>query len=336
MSEEYTPRTWGLTRASTLRQSESPATQREIIGRACQSLTLGEPIFLNEPLGTSGRTKRFAERSMGNYVMRTLRKGDTLVVTAIDRLCRNFIDQYTTIQILFDRGIRIIILKGWGGQAIDLKKATDRIMLAILAWVAEVEGERIAERVKEGLTHRRKNGLCVGHRAFTYIQCFSADGKEIPTGEFSKAKGHLKRNVYDTQWLDQLCELLVLQKATRAQGRVLVDYCQERKFVNRAGDEWWRGPIHCNAHGTYMNRISSALKRVRRYAVLGQLPDEYNYRVLAITGDTPVTVEAKKRPPRSAAAPVAVPSEADMMTWTAEDWQRWYAANHGSLAAAFE
>ena len=111
MSEEQTPRTWGLTRASTLRQSESPATQREIIGRACQSLTLGEPIFLNEPLGTSGRTKRFAERSMGNYVMRTLRKGDTLVVTAIDRLGRNFIDQYTTIQILFDRGIRIIILK---------------------------------------------------------------------------------------------------------------------------------------------------------------------------------------------------------------------------------
>jgi len=197
-------------------------------------------------------------------------------------------------------------------------------MLAILAWVAEVEGERIAERTREGLAHRRENGLSTGKRTFTYIQAYDASGKEIPHSEFSKAKGHFKRNLHDTQWLDQLCELLVLQKATRAVGQVLVDYCQERKFVNRDGQEWWRGMIHCNAHGTYMNQLSKALIKVRRLAVLGQLREEYNYRVLAITDDTPASVRRKwKRAPRPVAEPLAAPSEADMESWNADELRSW-------------
>ncbi len=145
MSDDIDPRVWAMTRASTSKQVDSPAVQMEVIGRACASLSLGEPQWLHEPLGTSGRSKKFAQRPQGCFIMRTLRRGDALIVTDIERLGRNFIDQYTSIQQLFDRGVRIIILKGWGGQALDLKKATDRIMLAILAWVADVEAERVSE-----------------------------------------------------------------------------------------------------------------------------------------------------------------------------------------------
>ncbi len=318
-------RAFGLTRASTLRQTESQATQREIIGRACQSLTIGEPTFLDEPLGTSGRSKKFAERPMGLWVLRNLRKGDTLIVTAIDRLGRNFIDQYMTIQRLFDRGVRIVILKGWGGQALDLKKATDRIMLAILAWVADVEAERLSERTREGLQHRRENGLSTGKKKFTYVQAYDADGDEIATGDYNKMKGHHKRNLPDRKWLDQLCELLSLQKATRAQGKLLFDYCRERGFRNRDGKEWWRGTVHCNSRGSiYMNNISTALKLVRRMAVLGQLPEDYNERVLAITGDTPASVRPKwkYKVSRGAVLP-AVPSDSDIDNWDADQLRAW-------------
>ena len=92
---------------------------------------------------------------------------------------------------------------------------------------------------------------------------------------------------------------------------------------------------HLNAQGAYLNQISKALKKVRRLAVLGLLPDEYSLRVLAITGDTPASVLPKwKRQAQAVEVPVTVPSEVDISTWDAADWQRWYAANHGSLATA--
>ena len=315
------PRIFCLTRASTLKQGESPAMQREIMARACQSLALGEPQFLDEPLGSSARSKKFVQRPMGLWCLRNLRKGDTLMVTAIDRLGRNFLDAYSTIDLLFTRGVRIIILKGWGGQALDLKKSTDRIMLAILAWVADVEAERVSERTKEGLNHRRDNGLCAGRSPFTYIQAFDVDGTEIPTALFDKKKGHYKQNIPDRDWLNQLCELLILQKTTRARGRILLDYCRERKFVNHAGKEWWRGTVYVNDKGAYMNQLAKYIKKVRRLAVLGKLTEEWNVRVLSITGDTPAEVRPKwKGKPR----PTATHDDENRSGWTADQWRFWW------------
>jgi DNA invertase Pin-like site-specific DNA recombinase len=323
---QNTTRVFGMTRASTLGQVTSQATQRDIIGQACQSLKLGEPQWLDEPPATSGRSLKFAQRPMGIWALRNLRKGDTLVVTEMRTVGRNFIDQYATVQTFFDRGVRVVVLKGFGGNAIDLSKSTDRLFLAILAWASDEEAARVSERTREGLQYRRMNGLAAGKKCFHYIQAYDANGHEIPRGEYKKLEGHHLRNVPDRAWLDQLCELLVLQKATRAQGRVLYDYCRERRFVNRSGREWWRGTVHQNASGTYMNQISLALRKVRRMAVLGQLPEEFNCRVLAITGDTPATTKPKwhRKVQPSAAPQPAVPSEADMEAWDAETWKAWY------------
>jgi hypothetical protein len=201
--------------------------------------------------------------------------------------------------------------------------------LLLLAWFAEYEGERIAERTKEGLAHRRFNGLSAGRKFGTYIQAFGVAGGEIPLSLYDKKRGDYKANLPDTQFLDQLLELLALQKALNARGRVLHDYCAEKGFKNRAGKEWWRS-------SSYMNSISKALKKVRRLAVLGQLPDAFNQRVLAITRDTPASVRAKwKRKVRPAATPTAVPSEVDREIWSAADWQKWFAANRTAIETRF-
>ena len=125
---------------------------------------------------------------MGNWILRNLRRGDTLVTTKVDRLGRSLRDIYDTVDTLFHRGVNVVILHGWGGRIIDLSNATDRIFLLILAWFSEYEGERIAARTREGLEHRRRNGLSTGKKLFTYIQAFSACGEEIPRGEYSKRR----------------------------------------------------------------------------------------------------------------------------------------------------
>ena len=317
--------TWGMTRASTLKQSESPATQREIILAAAKSLGLPEPTILDEPLATSGRSKKFAQRPMGLFLLRTLRSGHTLIVTKVDRLGRNLRDIYDTVDTFYQRKVNVIILHGFGGKVIDMRNATDRIFLLLLAWFAEYEGERISERTKEGLTHRRNSGLSYGRQRFTYIQAYSADGKEIPIGEYNRTKGCFKRNLPDHQWLCQLLELLRLQKATRAKGKVLFEYCREKEFVNRAGKKWWHGTLHFSPTGTFMGEISKAIRMVRRLAVLGQLPEDYNERVLAITGDTPAKVQPVKRGPRAKPGMMQaeIPSDADMENWDADRLREW-------------
>lgn len=322
------PRLYTLARASTRKQEASPATQQEMMEAARQTMNLPERIPVEEPLGTSGKTK-FALRPIGSFLMRTLRKGDFLMVTKLDRLGRNLRDVYDTVDALFRRGVNIIILHGWGNQIVDMRNATHRIMLLLLAWFAEYEREQIAERTKEGLHHRRINGLSDGHHAFTYIQCYRSDGTAIPKGEFDRKRGDFKRNEPDREWLDQLLQLLTLQKTLRWNGQLLYDYCRERDFTNHAGKRWWDGKLHVRERNdrpmrvkTYRNEISKALKQVRRMAVLGQLPEDYSERVLAITGDTPVDILPKwqYKVPRPKVGQPA-PATEDRSTWTLEDWQ---------------
>lgn len=295
MSTEYTPITYGMTRASTSKQVASPAMQRDIIQRACVSLKLGTPVWLDEPLGTSARELKYAQRPMGLWTLHNLRRGDILVVTEIRTIGRNFIDAYSTVDFFFSRGIRVVILKGFGGQVIDLCKSTDRLFLAILAWAADEEAQRVSERTKEGLALRKKQGLASGCKKFHYIQTFNAQGEEIPRWEYNKVAGHYKKHMPDRQWLDQLLELLLLQKSG-IQGECLYNYCKERNFTNRQGRKWWDGPVFYNRKGNaYRNRITETLRQVRRMAVAGELTEEYNQKVLAITGDTIIDVTPVKK-----------------------------------------
>ncbi len=265
------PRVFSLIRASKVDQVTSQATQCDIVSNACRSLALGDPHFLDEPLGTSGYKAWFAQRPIGLSCLCNLRRGDTLIVTAIDRLGRSFIDQYTSMQVLFDCGVRIIILKGWSGHALDLKKPTDRIMLAILAWAADLEAERLSERTKEGLAYRMANGLSAGKRLFTDIQAFSADVNEIPLSEYNKLAGHFKRNLPDSQWLDQVLELLLLQRTIKLRGNAMYDFCEERGFVTRSRWQWWNGTVYVNKKGIpFRSAIQLLLKDAQLPGGAGQ------------------------------------------------------------------
>lgn len=323
------PRTFGMTRASTCKQVASPATQRDMIARACESLKLGTPQFLDEPLGTSGRSLKFSQRPMGIWALRNLRRGDVLVVTEIRTIGRNFIDTYSTVELFFSRGVRVVILKGFGGNVIDLSKSTDRLFLAILAWAADEEAARVSERTKDALDHRRQNGLCAGVKAFTYIQNYRADGTPITKGEYDKKRGDYKINEPDNAHLQQLCELLALQKSLGVNGKFLRDYCKERGFVNHAGERWWDVPIRTSGHGFWWSEPARSMKRVRRMAVAGDLPGDWNDKILAITGDTPVDVvpKWKAKSKRVRGSTVSCPTESDMEAWSAEEWRRWWASN---------
>ncbi len=74
-----------------------------------------------------------------------IREGDRLHVTAIDRLGRNAIDIHATVRALNDRGVEIIV-RGLG----SISSSAGRLIVAVLAEIAEMEREAIRERTEAG------------------------------------------------------------------------------------------------------------------------------------------------------------------------------------------
>ena len=95
-----------------------------------------------------------------------IRKGDTLHVYAVDRLGRDALDVQSTVRLLLGKGVAVHV-QGLGVMA----KGAGELILAVLAQVADMERQRIAERTaagrqvaresltRTGLTHRGKESL---------------------------------------------------------------------------------------------------------------------------------------------------------------------------------
>ena len=82
------PRVVGLARCSTDLQIDSMPVQLNQIIEGALRLGLPEPELLKEPIGTSGVSTVFRQRPEGCKLWYQLTKGDTLIVSKIDRLGR--------------------------------------------------------------------------------------------------------------------------------------------------------------------------------------------------------------------------------------------------------
>lgn len=85
-----------------------------------------------------------------------------LVVWAIDRICREGIEEFFKIVRQFkDRGVRLVsVQEPW----LNGSDATTELLAALAAWMAKQESARHSERIRAGLEMRRAKGLPVGGR----------------------------------------------------------------------------------------------------------------------------------------------------------------------------
>lgn len=82
------------------------------------------------------------------------RQGDTIVVTRLDWLGRFTLDTLKTIKELDERGIRIEALD----TQLDTSTPAGRLVLSVIASLAEWERDLLIERTHEGLAHARAQG----------------------------------------------------------------------------------------------------------------------------------------------------------------------------------
>lgn len=161
-------------RVSTLDQSVE--AQREALGGHF------DEEFTDE--GVSGTTLA-ANRPGFAQLLKHVRKGDSVHVYAIDRLGRDALDVQATVKGLLDRGV-IVDVRGLGPIAGDAGK----IIVAVLAQMAEIERNRIKERCEAGRAAARASLEATGrtHRGKTSLgRPSKADGSEVAA--WRKANG---------------------------------------------------------------------------------------------------------------------------------------------------
>jgi DNA invertase Pin-like site-specific DNA recombinase len=106
---------------------------------------------------TCGGTKAL-ERPGFTDLFRFARKGDTLVVAAIDRLGRDTIDVLVTVEALKAKGVAVVSMR----EGFDLSSPVGKAMLAMLAAVAELERSNIKARQLAGIARARATGQKLG------------------------------------------------------------------------------------------------------------------------------------------------------------------------------
>lgn len=88
-----------------------------------------------------------------------LRKKDTVVVSKLDRLGRDAPDVLITIKTLAALGVEVVVLQL---GKLDLTSPAGKLMLAMLAAVAEMERDLIVERTQAGLARAKAEGKVLG------------------------------------------------------------------------------------------------------------------------------------------------------------------------------
>jgi putative DNA-invertase from lambdoid prophage Rac len=151
MTKEIHMAVFAYGRVST--KDQTTENQRQEIERAGYVV---EYWFADE--GVSGKTSA-SQRPQFKALLGQIRNGETLVVSKLDRLGRDAHDVGATIKALAARKIEVIVLQL---GKLDLTSPPGKLMLNMLAAVAEMERDLLVERTQAGLARAKSEGKTLG------------------------------------------------------------------------------------------------------------------------------------------------------------------------------
>ena len=156
-------------------------------------------------LTAAGATKLYTEqvssvatRDKLSAVLDFVREGDVLMCTKPDRLARSTAELLAIVDGLTAKGVGLVILS-MGGERLDTRNPTAKLMLTILAGVATWEREIMLERQREGIAKAKADGKYQGRAPTAMRQADEVrrlrDGGMTPSG-IVKHLGIARASVY--------------------------------------------------------------------------------------------------------------------------------------------
>ena len=141
---------------------------------------------------TSGSVKAAERKGFGD-LLAYIREGDTLIVVGIDRLGRNTIDVLSTVETLRAKGVKVISLR----EGFDLSTPVGKLMLTMMAGLASLEKDLIAERRTAGIKRAQSEGVHCGRpNKVTPEQVQELISSGLPPKDIQKELGISKATFY--------------------------------------------------------------------------------------------------------------------------------------------
>lgn len=150
--------TFGYGRVSTINQNTD--NQKLELEKAGYQIN-----YWFEDTGISGKTSA-NQRPQFIALLEKIRDGETLVVSKLDRLGRDAIDVLQIVKQLSKRNIKVIVHQI---GSTDLSSPAGKMLLTMLAAVAEMERDLLIERTQSGLARAKKEGKILGRPSKTSI-----------------------------------------------------------------------------------------------------------------------------------------------------------------------
>ena len=156
-----------------------------------------------EALTAAGCERTFAEKHTGTTTtgreelasaLAFVREGDTLVVTRLDRLARSAGDLHSLVKQLADKGVTFMCLQQ---PAMETRSSTGKLLLGVLASIAEFEADIRRERQREGIERAKSEGVYKGRkRAIDPAQVRALREQGMGCSEIAKRMGIARASVY--------------------------------------------------------------------------------------------------------------------------------------------
>ena len=131
----------GYVRVSTVEQNEG----RQVLAMEEHGV---DKVFVDKASGKNTKREKLDE------MLRFVREGDVLYVSEFSRLARSTKDLLAIVEQLSAKGVDIASLK----ENFDTTTASGRMMLTVVAAIAQFEREIMLERQREGIELAKKAG----------------------------------------------------------------------------------------------------------------------------------------------------------------------------------
>lgn len=207
-------------RVSTKEQTEgySLSEQEERLRKYCEAMDW----ILVKVYVDGGFTGSNMDRPALQDMIKQVEKGavDLVLVDKLDRLSRSQFDTLYMIQEIFTKNNVGLVSRA---EAFDTSTPLGRTIVGILSVFAELERERIKERMKDGLEGRAKEGKYRG-------------GTNYPLGyDYNKAKGTLDINQYEALIVREIFDLFNKRTPVRTINNIM----RKKGYRTKKGTTNW-------------------------------------------------------------------------------------------------
>ena len=181
---------YGYMRISTNKESQKTDRQKLTLERYAADNNFKFDAIVEERV--SGTVKAENRPIYKDLKTKTLREGDILVITDLDRLGRDADDTISEVKDLKAKGIKLIALdipymNEWDNTVDDgMYNMIIDIVITLKAHMAEQEREKTVERINQGLAAARAKGKKLGRPKAELSEEFIREYERFKNGDYGE------------------------------------------------------------------------------------------------------------------------------------------------------